>query len=272
MFDIKVRLISMLALLTAVVVFGLVLDYFRLLRRPVRLGLWVGIFGITTGFILILNAVLPANHFYGPVFSEVQTSQQLVALTFDDGPYPPYTNQLLDVLKERQVPATFFLIGRNAVKYPDLVRRIVAEGHQLGNHTYNHIDLLKADRETIVAEIDKTNKAIAGIVGYAPHVMRPPHGFRDAVVMDIMAEHQLKVIEWSVSGRDWVNPGADVIAARTLGKVKNGSVVLLHDGDGIAAKADRTQTVEATRQIIDKLLAQGYKFVTVDEILKSAEE
>lgn len=272
MFETNIRLISMLGLLTIVVIISLFLDYLRILRRPVRLGLSVAILGIIIGFILTLNAVLPTNHFYGPVFSESRTSLKLVALTFDDGPYPPYTGQILDVLKERQVPATFFVIGQNAAKYPDIIRRIAAEGHQLGNHTYNHVDLLKLDRQAIITEIAQTNKVIADAVGYAPHVMRPPHGFRDAVVMDAMAEYQLKVVEWSVSSRDWVNPGAEVIAERVLGKVKNGSVILLHDGDGIAAALPREQTVIATRIIIDKLAAQGYKFVTVDEIFKVSEE
>ena len=272
MFDTNVRLISMLGLLTIVVIAGLLFDYLRILRRPVRLGLSVAILGIIAGFILTLNAVLPANHFYGPVFSESRTSQKLVALTFDDGPYPPYTGQILDALKERQIPATFFVVGQNAAKYPELIRRIAAEGHQLGNHTYNHVDLLKLDRQGIIKEIAQTNKVIADAVGYTPHVVRPPHGFRDAVVMDAMAEYQLKVVEWSVSSRDWVNPGVEVIAERTLGKVQNGSVILLHDGDGIAAALPREQTAAATRIIIDKLVAQGYKFVTVDEILKVSEE
>lgn len=272
MFESKVRLISMLGLLTVVVIISLVFDYLRILKRPVRLGLGVAVLSITAGFILTLNAVLPANHFYGPVYSEVKTSKKLVALTFDDGPYPPYTGQLLDVLKERQVPATFFVIGQNAAKHPELIRRIAAEGHQIGNHTYHHVDLLKLDREGIISEITQTNQAITAILGYAPHVMRPPHGFRDAVVMDAMVENKLKVVEWSVSSRDWVNPGAEVIAERTLGKVKNGSVILLHDGDGIAASLPRAQTVAAARIIIDKLLADGYTFVTVDEILKVSED
>lgn len=272
MFDTNIRLISMLGLLTFVVIIGLLFDYLRILKRPMRLGLGVAVLCIIAGFILTLNAVLPTNHFYGPVFSESRTSQKLVALTFDDGPYPPYTAQVLDVLKEHHIPATFFVIGQNAAKYPDLLRRIVAEGHQLGNHTYNHVDLLKLDRQGIITEIEKTNAVITDAVGYPPHVMRPPHGFRDAVVMDAMAEYKLKVIEWSVASRDWVNPGAEVIAERTLGKVQNGSVILLHDGDGIAAALPREQTVAATRMIIDKLLAQGYTFVTVDEIRKLSEE
>ncbi len=272
MLDINMRLISMLGLITIIVIISLLFDYLRILKRPVRLGFSVAILGIIVGVVLTLHAVLPTNHFYGPVFSESRTSQKLVALTFDDGPYPPYTSQVLDVLKERQIPATFFVIGQNAAKYPELLRRIVAEGHQLGNHTYHHVDLLKLDRQGMITEIEKTNKVIADAVGYVPHVMRPPHGFRDAVVMDAMAEYKLKVIEWSVSSRDWVNPGAEVIAERTLGKVQNGSVILLHDGDGIAAALPREQTVAATRIIIDKLLAKGYKFVTVDEIRNMSEE
>jgi polysaccharide deacetylase family sporulation protein PdaB len=272
MFDVNIRLVSILGLLTAVVLGSLVLDYSRLLRRPARLGLHLAVLGIIAGVFFTLKAVLPDGHFYGPVFSEVKTDQKVVALTFDDGPNPPYTNQLLDVLNEYHVPATFFLVGRNAEKYPDVVRRIVAEGHQVGNHTYNHVDLLKADRKTIAEEIDKTSSVIEAITGQRPKVVRPPHGFRDAVVIEMMTERNLKVVEWSVSSRDWTNPGADAIVSRTLSKVKNGSVILLHDGDGVAGKAPRAQTIEATRQIIRELLQQGYKFVTVDEILAKPEE
>lgn len=273
MFEPKLRLISILGLLTTVVVISLVLDYLRILRRPARLGLGVAVLGILTGFVLTLNAVLPGTDFYGPAFSEGDSSQKLVALTFDDGPYPPYTGQILDILKEYQVPATFFVIGKNAEKHPDLVKRIVAEGHQLGNHTYNHIDLLKADRETIAAEVDRTGAVLAAITGQAPpRIVRPPHGFRDAVVMDVMAEKGIRVVEWSVMSRDWTNPGVDVIVARTVSKVKNGSIILLHDGDGVAATASRAQTVEAVRHIIRDLLAKGYRFVTVDEILTKTEE
>jgi len=265
MFD--MRLISILGLLTVIVLISLVLDYMRLLRRPVRLGLYLAALGILAGFVFTLRAVLPGDAFYGPVFSEVKTTQRIVALTFDDGPNPPYTGQILDILKEYHVPATFFVLGQNAEKHPELVRRIVAEGHQIGNHTYSHLDLLKADRPTIADQVDRTSKIIADITGQPPRVVRPPHGFRDAVVIDVMAERGLKVVEWSVASRDWTNPGVDEIVNRTLGRVKNGAVILLHDGDGVAQRASREQTVEATRQIIRQLLAQGYKLVTVDEIL-----
>ncbi len=271
MFDIKMSLIGILAVLTVVVLIGLVLDYLRLLRRPVRLGLWLAMLGIIAGIVFTLQAVLPGTHFYGPTFSEVKTSRKVVALTFDDGPNPPYTGQVLDILREEGVPATFFVIGKNAEKHPELLKRMIAEGHEVGNHTYIHGDLLKADRTTIADEVDRTNRIIRDITGAPAKVVRPPHGFRDAVVLEVMAERGLKVVEWSVSCRDWTNPGVETIVSRTLDKVKSGAVILLHDGDGVAACAPRAQTVAAARRIIRELKSQGYKFVTVDEILKTEE-
>ncbi|MEG6585198.1 polysaccharide deacetylase family protein [Dendrosporobacter sp. 1207_IL3150] len=272
MFDINMRLTSMLGLLTIIIIFALVLDYLRVLRRPVRLGLYIAIIGIVCGVGLTLSAVLPENHFFGRVFSQIDTTQKVVAITFDDGPYPPYTDQILDVLKENNVRATFFVVGKNVDRHPELMKRIHDEGHQIGNHTYNHIDLLKADRDMVISEIVKTNKAISSVTGIKPHIVRPPHGFRDPVVLEVMAEQGLKVVEWSVMSRDWTNPGVEVIANRVISKAQNGSVILLHDGDGIANQASRAQTVEATRLIIKQLLAEGYTFVTVDEILAKAEE
>lgn len=272
MFEANIRLVSMLGLLTVIVLIGLIVEYRKMLKGPERLGIGIAVVGICAGVILTLCAVLPENNVFGRVFFESQTTKKLVALTFDDGPYSPYTEQMLDVLQEYHVPATFFIVGQNAEKNPELVARIAREGHQLGNHTYHHVDLLKGDRITVAAEIDRTSQVIKAITGTAPHVVRPPHGFRDPAVMGMMAERGLKVVEWSVMSRDWTNPGVEVIVDRTVKKVKNGSIVLLHDGDGIALQASRMQTVEATRRIIQTLSAQGYIFVTVDEILREAEE
>ncbi len=272
MFDIKIRLISMLGVLTVAVLIGLILDYRNMFRRPMRLGIGIATFGIVTGIFLTLCAVLPDNNVFGRVFFESHTSKKVVALTFDDGPYSPYTEQVLDILKEYNVPATFFVIGQNAEKYPELIQRIVSEGHQLGNHTYHHVDLLKTNNKTVIEEIDRTNKVLTAITGTTPHVVRPPHGFRDPAVMAIMAERGLAVVEWSVMARDWTNPGVEVIVDRIVDKVRNGSIILLHDGDGIEGKASRLQSVEATRRIIQTLTAEGYQFVTVDEILAKTED
>ncbi len=272
MFELKIRLINMLGLLTIIVILGLVLDYRNVLKRPMRLGMSLAILGITAGIFLTLSAVLPENDVFGRVFSNTKTTQKVVALTFDDGPYPPYTEQVLDVLKEYHVPATFFVVGQNVEKYPELVKRIADEGHQIGNHTYHHIDLLKANRKDIAEEIDSTNKAILAASGIRTHLIRPPHGFRDPVVMEMMAERNMKVVEWSVMSRDWTNPGVDAIVERTVKKVKNGSIILLHDGDGITSRDSRIQSVEAARRIIEILSEQGYTFVTVDEILEKTED
>ena len=271
MLDGNVRLISMLGVLTVIIITSLALDYFHILRRPVRISMGIALLAMGAGAMLTLGAVLPDNHFYGPVCAQVQTKQKIVALTFDDGPYSPYTEQILDVLQEHGIQATFFLVGSNAEKHSELVKRIVEQGHQIGNHTYTHVDLLKLDRSAALTEIDRTNTVLKAAVGFAPHVVRPPHGFRDPAIMDVMANRGLAVVEWSVMSKDWTNPGTEAIVDRTVSKVKNGSVILLHDGDGIAAKADRSQTVAATRKIIEQLQAKGYRFVTVDEILQSRE-
>jgi len=274
MFDMQIRLISMLGILTVVVLSGLLLDYYHVFRRPKRLrvGIVVAILGITAGIFLTLCAVLPDNNVFGRVFFESQTTKKMVALTFDDGPYSPYTEQVLDILKEYNVPATFFIVGQNAEKHPELVKRIAEEGHQLGNHTYHHVDLLKSDSKTVAEEIDRTSKMIASITGITPHVLRPPHGFRDPTVMKIVTDRGLEVVEWSVMSKDWTNPGVEVIVDRTVKKVKNGSIILLHDGDGTASQASRAQSVAAARLIIRTLIAEGYQFVTVDEILAKTED
>lgn len=262
-----VSLSTMLAVLTAVVFTGLLLDYLAIIRRPWRPGLMLALGGFGLGLGLILCAVLPGSQVFGPVAVGRPLAEKVVALTFDDGPYPPYTGQVLDILRENRTVATFFLIGANVVKYPELVRRIAAEGHQLGNHTYNHSDLLKLGREQIAAETDRAGTVIAAIAGERPHVIRPPHGFRDPLVLDVLERQGLRVIEWSVASRDWTNPGTDAIVGRTLKEVKSGSIILLHDGDGVEAAAPRMQTVEAAGRIIRHLKAEGYRFVTVDELL-----
>lgn len=269
--EVTVRLTSMLGVLTLIVLSGLLLDYFRVLKQRWRPGLCLAVAGLLAGGALTLSAVLPHNQVFGRVVAEGPADAKVVALTFDDGPHPPYTGALLAVLREANVKATFFLIGENAAKHPEWVRAIADAGHQLGNHTYHHVDLLKLNREQVAAEVDKTTAVIAAAAGVTPQVMRPPHGFRDPLVLDVMRERNLQVVEWSVMSRDWTNPGTDTIVERTVSQVKNGSIILLHDGDGIANAAPRAQTIEATRRIIAELQARGYRFVTVEEIIRKGD-
>lgn len=270
MLDLKLRLASILIALTALVIGCLVLDYFHLLRRPWRLGLYMGILGIIGAAVLTTNAVLPTSLLYGEVCYQGPRSEKLVALTFDDGPNPPYTSQILDTLDRYNIQATFFLIGKNVTMYPETAREIVDRGHQVGNHTFSHADLLKLARNQLDNEIDATTKAIERATGVSPNVFRPPHGFRDPVVLEKAREHNLQVIQWSVMARDWKKPGAEVIADRVVQEVRNGSIILLHDGDGVNHSSDRSQTVTATELIIQRLQQQGYRFVTVSELLASS--
>lgn len=220
------------------------------------------------GGTLLLLAVLPGNSFYGPVLTHVDTKDKVIALTFDDGPYPPYTQQLLAVLQEKQVPATFFLVGENAVKHPKLVQQLKAHGHEIALHANVHQDLLKLDKEQLHANIAEGKAALEKISSTKINYMRPPHGFKDWAVMEAIEASGLQAVNWSIIPRDWTNPGVEVIAERVIKDAKPGAIVLLHDGDSPKQTASRQQTIKAAAIIIDKLRAEGYTFVTISELQK----
>lgn len=216
------------------------------------------------GIILLVMAVLPFGNFYGPVQNELPVGdRKIVALTFDDGPYPPYTKDLLKVLAEENVQATFFMVGANAAKYPDVVLQVAQAGHKIGVHTVNHIDLMKLDTKHREYQIMAGKAVLQAITGVEPKLFRPPHGFRDWQVLSIADKAGLKTVNWSVLSKDWINPPPEEIARRTLDNVKPGSIILLHDGDSPYNQAPRDNTVQAVRIIIRELKAQGYEFVLV---------
>ena len=218
--------------------------------------------------VLLLLAVLPGNSFYGKVLTHADTQRKVIALTFDDGPYPPYTQQLLNVLAEKHVHATFFMVGENAAKHPELVREVQSAGHLVALHAGYHKDLLKLSPDEVRSNIAYGKSTLEGITGTQLHFMRPPHGFKDWSVISAIEDAGLLTINWSIIPRDWTNPGAQVITDRVLEKAEPGAIVLLHDGDSPKNKAPREQTIEAVAAIIDKLRAQGYEFVTIEELAK----
>lgn len=220
------------------------------------------------GGVLLLLAVLPGNSFYGPVLTHIDTKDKVIALTFDDGPYPPYTQELLAVLQEKQVPATFFLVGENAARHPELVLQFKEQGHEIALHANIHQDLLKLDQDQLQANIAEGKAVLEKISSTKISYMRPPHGFKDWAVMKAIDDAGLKAVNWSIIPRDWTNPGVNVIAERTLKEAKPGAIVLLHDGDSPKGKASREQTIKATAIIIDRLRAEGYTFVTISELQK----
>jgi peptidoglycan/xylan/chitin deacetylase (PgdA/CDA1 family) len=183
-----------------------------------------------------------------------------IAMTFDDGPSPATTPLLLDILKQRNIKATFFMIGQNAQANPTIVKRILAEGHEIGNHSWTHPQLSKLSDERVTEEINKTQEAIKSACGYAPVILRPPYGAITARQKEwIEKQFGLSVIIWSVDPFDWKRPGASVIEQRILAGARPGAIILSHD--------IHKQTVDAMPATLDALAAKGFKFVTVSQLI-----
>lgn len=195
------------------------------------------------------------------VFSSAHMATRYVAMTFDDGPHPTLTPRLLDILAQRHIHATFFLIGQNAQRYPSIVKRIAAEGHEIGNHTWTHPILSKLSDERVHSELQQTADAIRAATGADIRLMRPPYGAltqrqRETVHRDF----GYNIILWSVDPLDWKDPGASVVQSRIVAGVKPGAIILSHD--------IHKGTVDAMPATLDALAAQAYQFVTVSELLK----
>lgn len=186
----------------------------------------------------------------------LQGSLPVVALTFDDGPSKHWTEGLLDGLKERNVKATFFLIGANAEANPTLVERMVREGHLIGNHTYSHVQLTTISHEAAYREIDEANEVLSAAVGEGIHYIRPPFGSWQEGLDSLV---DMQVVLWDVDPQDWKVQNTERIVDNVLKDVKDGDIVLLHDV--------YRESVEAALQIIDELQERGYEFVRVDELL-----
>ena len=179
-----------------------------------------------------------------------------VALTFDDGPNPDYTPELLDELKKRGVPATFFVLGAEVEQYPQLVRRASEEGHLIGVHSYKHVNLRQLSDQQAVEQVNRTNEAIHAACGQYASYIRPPYGCWKE---DLDYEVQMVEVLWDIDPRDWATTSADLVVQRVLQDVEENSIILLHDAS--------ESSVRAACMIIDRLQAQGYEFVTVDKLI-----
>lgn len=196
----------------------------------------------------------------GVSFSRVLVSGNYIAMTFDDGPHPQNTPRLLDILRARNVKATFYVIGRSVDLYPQIVRRTVAEGHEIGNHSYTHRLLSKLGDSELRQEMLRCHEAVGRATGVRMRTMRPPYGGLLQRQRELVhAEFGYPTILWSVDPLDWKRPGSSVVTSRILSGTNAGSIVLAHDL--------HAQTVDAMPATIDGLLRRGFKFVTVSQLL-----
>lgn len=182
--------------------------------------------------------------------------EKKIALTFDDGPHPQFTEKLLDGLKERGVQATFFVTGEHAELHPDIIERMNEEGHIIGNHTYSHIQLTSGNREVYKAELIKTNQILSDITGEEVLYVRPPYGTWDK---SFETELNMFPVLWNVDPLDWCSDNASLVISRVLKAAEENDIILLHDY--------YETSVTAALQIVDELQGRGYTFVTVEEIL-----
>lgn len=210
-------------------------------------------------------SMAPQSQLYGRTLTHGADSNQ-IALTYDDGPNDPHTLRLLDVLAAHKARATFFLIGKYVHRRPDIVRAIAAAGHEIGNHTFSHSNLIFVPGARLRQELGDCNKALEDALGQAVSLFRPPFGGRRPGVLRIVRSMGLKPVMWSVTGFDWNAPSTDFILGKITPRLEShrGEIVLLHDGSHLAFGADRGYTVDATRRVLERYA--GRSFVSVSEL------
>lgn len=193
-------------------------------------------------------------------YNSVNTSRPVIALTFDDGPHPELTPKLLDLLRSQGVRATFYVIGRNVEAHPDIARRIVAEGHEIANHSWSHPSLPSLSATRLRQEIGNTSDVIERVTGRRPTNMRPPYGaINERVRQTMFKDYGMDVVLWSVDPLDWKRPGASVVANRLVEGAAPGGILLAHD--------IHPGTIDAMPETIARLKAKGYAFATVSQLL-----
>ncbi len=193
-------------------------------------------------------------------FSEVNVDGPYIAMTFDDGPHATNTPKLLEIAAKRHIKLTFFVLGECVEQNPDVLRREVAEGHEIGNHSWSHPNLAKLSDADVRSQLQRTEDIIVKTAGIKPKLMRPPYG-ELTKRQRMLVNHELgyKVILWDVDPLDWKRPGPNVVAQRIIAGARPGSIILSHD--------IHPPTIAAMPQVFDALLAKGFKFVTVSELL-----
>jgi peptidoglycan/xylan/chitin deacetylase (PgdA/CDA1 family) len=202
---------------------------------------------------------------FGPSFWRGSSGRKAIALTFDDGPSPS-TPRFLDVLAEFHAPATFFQVGSNVLRHPEVARSVLAAGHEIGNHSHTHLNFALKPASLIVEDFSRAQHALGDVTGVQPALMRAPYGVRWSGFRAMQAKLGLTGIMWSVIGLDWKLP-APAIEERILSRVRDGGIICLHDGRGTRENPEVTPALEAVRRIVPALIGAGYHFETVSQLL-----
>lgn len=217
----------------------------------------IGLLAIGTLYVQVADVIAD-----GPIaIAGTKTDQKVVALTFDHSWGNKFTPSILDTLKQNDIRVTFFIMGPWAQKYPDVAKRMVADGHEIASHGYRHENYGDMSPEWVKEDIQKSQALIKEVTGVEPRLIRPPNGHYSQKSLKATDELGYKTIIWNVDSLDWKNPGRDVIIERVMKRVKPGAIILLHASD------TPVQTADALPILLEKLKAEGYKIVTVSELL-----
>jgi peptidoglycan/xylan/chitin deacetylase (PgdA/CDA1 family) len=200
----------------------------------------------------------------------INTPERVVALTFDDGPSLEWTPKILNELKKEGIKATFFMIGRHVREYPEVARRVAREGHEIGNHTYNHHILLYYKNTELSSEIIDAERIIRDITGRKTIYFRPPKAWLTCEEKREIRKLGYKIVLWTLNSKDWVTFDDKYIIRYILRHIQPGDILLFHDSGGVfkTEGGDRHETVKAVAGLIKKLKSMGYRFVTISELLK----
>jgi len=259
-------IVAVVSVVSAVAVGAVRIAAGRVLPFTVPLHLWVWS-GIALDAVLLYAVLERRAPLWGRIVSRGRPRTPAIAITFDDGPTEPYTSQILDVLRGFGARATFFVLGVRAESASEVVRRAASEGHEIGNHTWDHAPLPLRTPSTMRQTIRRTSDLVQRITGRRPRVFRAPFGWRNPWLAGAARREGCEPIAWTVGVYDTDRPGADTIVERAIGGFVDGSILLLHDGRGLDPEPDASQVVAALPRIVREAQRQGFRLLTVSELL-----
>lgn len=218
--------------------------------------------GALSALCLLRTLAFSAHAEAQVIYRSTQSDTMKIAITFDDGPHPTLTPQILEILKKYEIQATFFMVGVNVTNYPETARAVISAGHEVGNHTYSHRSVGRMDFDSIARELEDCEDALEELCEYRPHLFRPPQGAVNTYVEHCAEAEDYTLILWSLDTRDWECKSTEQIVSEVLSKVQPGDIILMHDYIGTHSK-----TPEALEILLPKLLERGFEPTTVSSLL-----